>query len=90
MRSPLVRCRGQPLITGCRSAIGTLINHENRQDPPTSPQVGDTQHVPDASGGRHSARVFIGHNEAPDRLATLDEAWQFALEILALVDGLEA
>ena len=35
-------------------------------------------------------RVFIGHNEAPGRLATLDEPWQFALEILALVDGLEA
>jgi hypothetical protein len=45
-------------------------------------------------------RVFIGHNEAPGRPATLDEApgrpatldeaWQFAREILALVDGLEA
>src|ERR1035437_6468930 len=38
-----------------RSAIGTLINHENRRDSQTSPQVDDTQHVPDASGGRHSA-----------------------------------
>jgi len=35
-------------------------------------------------------RVFIGYNEAPGRPATLDEAWRFALEILALVDGLEA
>ena len=35
-------------------------------------------------------RVFIGHNAAPGRPATLDEAWQLALEILALVDGLEA
>jgi hypothetical protein len=34
--------------------------------------------------------VFIGHNEAPGRPATLDEAWQFARGILALVDGLEA
>ncbi len=35
-------------------------------------------------------RVFIGYNEAPGRPATLDEARRFALEILALVDGLEA
>jgi len=35
-------------------------------------------------------RIFIGYNEAPGRPATLDEARQFALEILALVDGLEA
>ena len=35
-------------------------------------------------------RVFIGHNGAPGRPATLGEAWQFAREILALVDGLEA
>ena len=35
-------------------------------------------------------RVFIGHNEAPSRQATLDDAWQFARGILALVDGLEA
>ena len=35
-------------------------------------------------------RVFIGHDEAPGRPATLDEAWQFTFEILSLVDGLEA
>ena len=35
-------------------------------------------------------RVFIGYNEAPGRSATMDEARRFALEILALVDGLEA
>jgi hypothetical protein len=35
-------------------------------------------------------RVFIGYNEAPGRPATLDEARRFALEILALVDELEA
>ena len=35
-------------------------------------------------------RVFIGHNEAPGRPASLDETRQFAREILALVDGLEA
>ena len=37
-----------------------------------------------------SPRVFIGYNEAPGRTATLDEARRFALEILAIVDGLEA
>ena len=37
-----------------------------------------------------ACRVFIGYNEAPGRPATLDEARQFTLEILALVDGLQA
>ena len=37
-----------------------------------------------------AARIFIGYNEAPGRPATPDEARRFALEILALVDGLEA
>jgi hypothetical protein len=36
------------------------------------------------------SRVFIGYNEAPGRAATLEEARQFALSILALVDGAEA
>jgi len=79
------------------SAVGTPTNHENRQDPPTISQVDDAQdHLPVASGGRlpladdTAPRVFIGYNEAPGRPATLDEAWRFALEILTLVDGLEA
>jgi hypothetical protein len=52
------------------AAIGTLINHEDRQNPPTISQVDDRQDVPDAFGGRHRARVFIGFNEAPGRPAT--------------------
>jgi hypothetical protein len=35
-------------------------------------------------------RAFIGDKEAPGRPATLDEVSRFALEILALVDGIEA
>ena len=35
-------------------------------------------------------RVFIGYNEAPGRSATMDEARRFALEILALADGLKS
>jgi len=35
-------------------------------------------------------RVFIGYNEAPGRPATPEEARRFALEILALVDSLQA
>jgi hypothetical protein len=35
------------------------------------------------------SRVFIGYNEAPGRSASLDEARRFALQILALVDGLK-
>jgi hypothetical protein len=35
-------------------------------------------------------RVFIGYNEAPGRAATVDEARQFAVEILTLVASLEA
>jgi Domain of unknown function (DUF6907) len=48
----------------------------------------------------NSPRVFIGYNEAPGRPATMDEApgrpatmdeaRRFALEILALVHGLQA
>jgi hypothetical protein len=40
--------------------------------------------------GDPAARVFIGYNEAPGRPATSDEARRFALQILALVDELEA
>jgi hypothetical protein len=36
-----------------------------------------------------ASRVFIGYNEAPGRAASLGEARRFALEILALVDGIE-
>jgi hypothetical protein len=36
-----------------------------------------------------ASRVFIGYNEAPGRAASLGEARRFALQILALVDGLE-
>jgi hypothetical protein len=35
------------------------------------------------------SRVFIGYNEAPGRTASLGEARRFALEILALVDGID-
>jgi hypothetical protein len=35
-------------------------------------------------------RVFIGYNEAPGRSATMDEARRFALEILAVADGLKS
>jgi hypothetical protein len=35
------------------------------------------------------SRVLIGYNEAPGRSATLDEAQAFALEILALVNGVQ-
>jgi hypothetical protein len=35
------------------------------------------------------SRVFVGYNEAPGRSATLEEARAFALEILALVNGLQ-
>jgi hypothetical protein len=74
-----------------RSAIGTLINHESRQDPAASHRstTYNTYLMPLADDTA-PPRVFIGHNAAPGRLATLDEAWQLALEILALVDGLEA
>jgi hypothetical protein len=34
-------------------------------------------------------RVFIGYNEAPGRPATVDEARQFAHEILALISQIE-
>ena len=36
-----------------------------------------------------ASRVFIGYNEAPGRAASLGEARRFALEILALVDGIQ-
>ena len=36
-----------------------------------------------------ASRVFIGYNEAPGRTASLAEARRFALEILALVDGID-
>ena len=34
-------------------------------------------------------RVFVGHGERSGKLATLEEARRFALEILTRVDGLE-
>src|SRR5665647_3414990 len=39
-------------------AIGTLINHEYRQGPPTISQVDDPHDVPDASCGRHRSPRF--------------------------------
>jgi hypothetical protein len=62
--------KAQDLSRWPLAAIGTLVNHEDRQNPPTISQVDDPQDVPDAFSGRHRARVFIGFNKAPGRPAT--------------------
>jgi len=71
-------------------AIGTLINHEDRQGPPTISQVDDPHDVPDASGGRHRAPGVQRLQRGARRAGHLGQAWRFAFEILALVGGLEA
>ena len=71
-------------------AIGTLINHEYRQGPPTISQVDDPHDVPDASGGRHRAPGVQRLQRGARRAGHLGQAWRFAFEILTLVGGLEA
>ena len=73
-----------------REAPGSAIARAGRALRRGEHRAAVPQHVLDADGGRHCGSHVIGYNEAPGRAATMDEARRFALEILALVDGLKA